>query len=116
MNIRTVHIATAAAALLSSQACAITVEVAPGEIGELCFENPYVRGYINLPEETAKAFVDGIYHTGDLGIYNHPDIPGFESVHRSVCVDYLYYNEDGTIRPVVPTVSEEKLKNNTAFK
>ena len=41
-------------------------EVAPGEIGELCFENPYVRGYINLPEETAKAFVDGIYHTGDL--------------------------------------------------
>ncbi|MBE6383991.1 MAG: hypothetical protein E7049_13390 [Lentisphaerae bacterium] len=31
MNIRTVHIAAAAAALLSSQACAITVEVAPGE-------------------------------------------------------------------------------------
>ena len=31
MNIRTVHIAASAAALLSSQACAITVEVAPGE-------------------------------------------------------------------------------------
>lgn len=31
MNIRTVHIAAAAAALLSSQACAITVEVAAGE-------------------------------------------------------------------------------------
>ena len=41
-------------------------EVADGETGELCFENPYVRGYINLPEETEKAFVDGIYHTGDL--------------------------------------------------
>ena len=41
-------------------------EVADGETGELCFENPYVRGYINLPEETKKAFVDGIYHTGDL--------------------------------------------------
>ena len=41
-------------------------EVAEGETGELCFENPYVRGYINLPEENAKAFVNGIYHTGDL--------------------------------------------------
>ena len=40
--------------------------VEDGEIGELCFENPYVRGYINLPEETEKAFQDGIYHTGDL--------------------------------------------------
>ena len=41
-------------------------EVADGETGELCFENPYVRGYINLAEENAKAFKNGIYHTGDL--------------------------------------------------
>ena len=41
-------------------------EAADGETGELCFENPFVRGYINLPEESKKAFVDGIYHTGDL--------------------------------------------------
>lgn len=41
-------------------------EVPEGETGELCFENPYVRGYINLPEESAKAFVNGIYHSGDL--------------------------------------------------
>ena len=41
-------------------------EVEDGETGELCFVNPYVRGYINLPEETAKAFVNGVYHTGDL--------------------------------------------------
>lgn len=47
-------------------------EAAEGEIGELCFENPYVRGYINLPEETEKAFKDGIYHTGDLARRN-PD-------------------------------------------
>ena len=39
---------------------------ADGEIGELCFVNPYVRGYINLPEETERAFADGLYHTGDL--------------------------------------------------
>jgi acyl-coenzyme A synthetase/AMP-(fatty) acid ligase len=31
-------------------------DVPEGEIGEFIFENPYVRGYINLPEETAKAF------------------------------------------------------------
>ncbi len=47
-------------------------EVAEGEMGELCFENPYVRGYINLPEETAKAFRNGVYHTGDLARLN-PD-------------------------------------------
>lgn len=41
-----------------------------GEIGELCFENPYVRGYINLPEESKRAFVNGIYHTGDLARKN----------------------------------------------
>ena len=41
-------------------------EAPEGEMGELCFENPYVRGYIHLPEETTKAFVNGIYHTGDL--------------------------------------------------
>ena len=40
--------------------------VADGEEGEVCFENKYVRGYMNLPEETAKAFHDGLYHTGDL--------------------------------------------------
>ena len=40
--------------------------VKDGEEGEVCFENKYVRGYINLPEETAKAFRDGLYHTGDL--------------------------------------------------
>ena len=40
--------------------------VPPGATGELCFVNPYVRGYINLPEETKRAFVNGVYHTGDL--------------------------------------------------
>ncbi len=34
--------------------------------GELCFLNEYVRGYINLPERTAKAWQNGIYHTGDI--------------------------------------------------
>lgn len=42
-------------------------EVPAGQEGEVCFENPYVRGYINLPEQTAEAFRDGLYHTNDLG-------------------------------------------------
>lgn len=37
----------------------------PGE-GELFFESPYVRGYINRPELTARAFRDGMYYTGDI--------------------------------------------------
>ncbi|MBR1846995.1 MAG: AMP-binding protein [Bacilli bacterium] len=41
-------------------------EVPDGEIGELCFENPFVRGYMHLEEETSRAFVNGLYHTGDL--------------------------------------------------
>ena len=45
-------------------------EAADGEAGELCFVNPYVRGYINLPEETEKAFADGYYHSGDLAVRN----------------------------------------------
>ena len=41
-------------------------EVLPGEAGELCCEMPYTRGYINLPEENARTFADGIFYTGDL--------------------------------------------------
>ena len=41
-------------------------EVKNGETGELCYDNQYFRGYINLPEETEKALKDGIYHSGDL--------------------------------------------------
>ena len=41
-------------------------DVPTGEVGEFVFESPYVRGYINLPEETEKAFKDGYYYTSDL--------------------------------------------------
>ncbi|MDO5131580.1 MAG: AMP-binding protein [Eubacteriales bacterium] len=41
-------------------------EAADGETGEMVFEDPYVRGYINLPEQNKKAFIDGYFHTGDL--------------------------------------------------
>ncbi|MBR3402235.1 MAG: AMP-binding protein, partial [Parasporobacterium sp.] len=41
--------------------------VPDGEIGEICFRNEYVRGYIGLPEKTAEAWRDGLFFTGDLG-------------------------------------------------
>ncbi len=39
-----------------------------GERGEVCIKSPAnVRGYWNKPEATAEAFVDGWFHTGDIG-------------------------------------------------
>ena len=49
--------------LLGEDGC----EVADGEEGEICFDNPFFRGYINMPEETEKVMRDGIFHSGDMG-------------------------------------------------
>jgi long-chain acyl-CoA synthetase len=39
-----------------------------GTVGEIWLKGPIVvAGYFGLPEETAKAFTDGWFHTGDLG-------------------------------------------------
>ena len=38
-----------------------------GEMGEVCVENLYCRGYLNQPEATRKQFREGWYHTRDLG-------------------------------------------------
>lgn len=40
------------------------------EIGEITVEDPFTRGYINLPQKTAEVFCDGYFHTGDLGYFN----------------------------------------------
>ena len=42
-------------------------DVSDGEAGEICFEHPYFRGYIKMPEETKAAKRGGVFHTGDLG-------------------------------------------------
>ena len=42
-------------------------EVADGETGEICFENPYFRKYNNLDDQTAEVKRNGLYHSGDLG-------------------------------------------------
>jgi acyl-CoA synthetase (AMP-forming)/AMP-acid ligase II len=44
------------------------LELPTGERGELCIKSPAnVLGYWNKPEATAEAFVDGWFHTGDVG-------------------------------------------------
>ena len=43
-------------------------DVAAGGVGELWVRSPNnVRGYWNKPKETAEAFTDGWFHTGDAG-------------------------------------------------
>ncbi len=43
-------------------------EVPEGATGEVCFPNPFFRGYANLPEKTAHALRGGLFHSGDLGM------------------------------------------------
>lgn len=42
-------------------------EVPDGVQGEITIEDPFFRGYINLPEQTKQVLKEGIYHTGDIG-------------------------------------------------
>lgn len=52
------------------------------------------------------------YHTSDLSLYNAPfDHTG---VRRSIAAEPLYYQEDGSIRTVLPTHDVERIKSNTA--
>ena len=42
-------------------------ELPQGESGEICVDNYYTRGYINLEEETKRVFRNGLIHMGDAG-------------------------------------------------
>jgi len=45
--------------------------VGAGQVGELCFRSPQVaQCYWNDPSATSTSFVDGWFHSGDLGYYD----------------------------------------------
>ena len=57
------------------------------------------------------------YHNSDLYYQHNPDVKQvldwkeITPFRRSICVDYLHYNKDGTIKKVVPTkTGVDKLK------
>ena len=42
-----------------------------GQIGEIIIRSPSMTdSYVDFPEETERVFVDGFYHTGDLGMFD----------------------------------------------
>ena len=46
------------------------LSLTPGDVGEILIKSDCLfEGYYNRPDLTAKAIVDGWYHTGDLGFY-----------------------------------------------
>jgi long-chain acyl-CoA synthetase len=46
-------------------------EVAIGQPGEICLKGPQItKRYYNKPEASAKTWVDGWLHTGDVGVFD----------------------------------------------
>ncbi|MGE3620795.1 MAG: AMP-binding protein [Acidimicrobiia bacterium] len=45
-------------------------DVPVGEVGEICWQHPQgpMTEYLGLPDETARAYRDGWFHSGDLGV------------------------------------------------
>ena len=92
-----------------------------GERGELCVKGPaVVKGYLNRPEATADAIVDGWFHTGDVAhidddgcIYIVDRIKdmvlrGGENIYRSE-VEAAVYDHPSVAEAAVFGVPDERL-------
>jgi hypothetical protein len=65
------------------------------------------RGLITGNPNNSYTIQDGIidFNGQSYVFYHNGALPGGGSFNRSVCLEYLYYNPDGTIQPVVQTAA-----------
>lgn len=73
------------------------------------------KGVINTKMSNSETNHQAILrHRGHwLFVYHTGDAPGGHTYHRSVSVENLYYNEDGTIKPIVRTKTGPKMVDNS---
>jgi malonyl-CoA/methylmalonyl-CoA synthetase len=96
------------------------VDVTPGQTGEIWLKGPAVTpGYWRKPEETAKAFQDGWFRTGDLGRVDedgyyyltdrikHIIISGGENISPKE-VETVINQLDGVVESSVVGIPDEK--------
>ena len=99
-------------------------DAAVGEVGEIWLKGPtIVRGYLGRERETAEAFTDGWFHTGDLGRLDADGnlyvvdrlkdviIRGGENVYAAEIEAALYEHPDVTEAAIIG-VPDERLGEN----
>jgi len=101
-------------------------ELAPGQTGELALRGPNViKGYLNQPDATAEAIVEGWFHTGDLAFIDSDGwvhiadrlkdvvIRGGENIHCNE-VEAAIYEHDAVAEAAVFGVPDELLGETVA--
>jgi long-chain acyl-CoA synthetase len=88
------------------------VEVAPGELGEICLRGGFMAGYWNRPDKTAETLRDGWLHTGDVGYLDHEGfvfMRGRLSERLTVAGEHIYPRDVEEILMRHPDVNEAAL-------
>ena len=92
-----------------------------GQTGEICLKSPHtIKGYLNRPEETAEAIVEGWFRTGDIGFFDENNfiylvdrakdmvLRGGENIYSSE-VEVALYKYPGVAECAVFSVPDERL-------